>query len=104
MPKKAKPTKPRVPAAKKKTRKNVLETRLAALADKLNGLSGRLARLEDRAPVPGPRGDPGPQGRRGPIGEKGEKGEPEDSARLDALERRIAELEKQLATPKADAV
>ena len=50
--------------------------------------------------APGLQGPPGPRGEKGDPGPQGEKGEPADSARLDELERRIAELEKQLINSK----
>jgi hypothetical protein len=42
-------------------RTSVLESRLNALVKAFSGLSGRVAALERRAPIPGPKGEPGPQ-------------------------------------------
>jgi hypothetical protein len=128
MPTKAMSTRQKAPAAAaRKTRKSALEVSLDALTGQLNELGGRVAALEERAPVPGPggkrgphglagpegkKGDPGPQGPPGPEGERGEpgpqgsagpkgdKGDPVDMARLEALERRVAELENRLAAQK----
>jgi len=112
MPTKAKPTKPKAPAAKaRRTRKSALEVSLDALTSQLSELGRRVTVLEERAPIPGPwgeksdsgpQGPPGPQGERGepgpqgPPGPKGDNGDPADMARLEGLERRIAELEKRL--------
>ena len=82
MPTKAKPTKPKAPAAKaRRTRKSALEVSLDALTSQLSELGRRVTVLEERAPIPGPMS---------------EKGDAVDMARLEALERRIAELEKRL--------
>ena len=48
------------------------------------------------AGLKGEKGDPGPQG---PAGPKAERGDAADARRLDALERRVAELEKRLTAP-----
>lgn len=40
-----------------------------------NALKGRVAALEAKAPIPGPRGSEGKQGPQGPAGAKGERGE-----------------------------
>ena len=45
----------------------------------------------------GEKGDPGPQG---PAGSKGERGDAADARRLDALERRVGELEVRLTAPE----
>jgi hypothetical protein len=112
MPTKAKPTRPKAPAAKaRRTRKSALEVSLDALTSQLSKLGMRVTALEERAPIPGPRGEngnpglqgpPGPQGGKGepgPQGQpgpKGDKGDPADMIRLEAVERRVAELEKRL--------
>jgi Collagen triple helix repeat (20 copies) len=140
VPTKAKSTKQKAPTVA--ARKSALEVSLDALAGQLNELGGRVAALEERAPVPGPEGKPGPQGSlgpegrtgepgpqgppgpegksgepgpqgpagpkgdrgepgpQGPAGPKGDKGDPVDTARLEALERRVAELENRLAVQR----
>jgi hypothetical protein len=46
----------------------------AALRREVEGLLARLADVEARAPVPGPRGEPGAQGEQGPPGKDGADG------------------------------
>jgi hypothetical protein len=121
MPTKAKPSKKKASAAKPRKETKKAKVSLESIAGDIRKLSGRTKALEARAPIPGPKGDlgppgpqgdAGPQGPRGPKGEKGdpgpqglagpmgEKGDAADAACLDALERRIAELEKRLSTPE----
>ena len=108
-----------VPAQARKTRKGALELSLEELTNHLAILNRRVTALEERAPVPGSmgprgemgllgpqglkgeRGDPGPQGL---PGQKGEKGDPADVARLETLERRVAELEQRLTVAKEGTV
>jgi uncharacterized protein YceH (UPF0502 family) len=82
MPTKTKPTRPKAPAEKaRRMRKSALEVSLDALTSQLSELGRRVTVMEERAPIPGPMSG---------------KGDPADMARLEALERRIAELEKRL--------
>lgn len=120
MPTKAKSSKKKAPPAKLQKEPKKAKVSLESIAGDIRKLSIRIKALEERAPIqgakgdpgpPGPKGDRGPQGPRGskgekgdlgspgPAGPKGEKGDPIDAARLEALERRIAELEGRLATP-----
>ncbi len=105
---------PRKPAAKPKLT-------LDALAADVRKLKLAVKQAQDRPGVPGPAGEIGPAGPAGPVGAagptgprgpKGEKGEaglqgspgaPADMARLEALERRVAELEAKLAEKTASA-
>ncbi len=119
MPAKAKPTTKKKPAAKPRKPLVKPKANLDLFAADLKKLKLQISALEKRAPIPGPKGAPGPQGipgekgpggPRGPKGDKGEaglqglageKGEPADMARIEALERKVAELEALLAAPKA---
>ncbi len=123
MPAKAKPAKKKAPAAKGKVKPAKKVASSVNLSAELRKLQTRVAALEKRAPVAGPRGvsgpagpkgdpgpvgpkgDPGPAGPKGnsgsvgPKGDAGPQGPPVDTARLEELERRVAELAAQL-TPK----
>jgi hypothetical protein len=63
-----------------------------------------LAELAARKPEPGPQGEPGPEGKQGPRGEPGPQGEPGKdcdptfAARLEALEKRLADAPGPLPT------
>ncbi len=105
MPAKSKSSKQKkAPAAKKKTvKKSAPKAKADTLAGQIQKLSSRLRALENREQIPGPAGKPGPPGPKGDPGPAGQagapgpKGDPADSARLEVLERRVAELETQLA-------
>ncbi len=117
MPARTKPAKKKAPAAKarvKPAKKVAPKVKPDGLSTQLKKLEARISLLEKRAPVAGPKGDPGPTGPKGnpgpagpkgdpgpagPKGDPGPQGVPADAARLDVLERRLAELAAQL-TPK----
>jgi hypothetical protein len=109
MPTKAKPIKKKSAAKPKKTSPKPKLT-LDAVAADVRKLSAKIGSLAKAAPVPGPKGDPGPAGPAGapgPMGAQGPKGNPgpqglaADMSRIEALERRIAELEAKLSVQSA---
>ncbi len=114
MPTKAKPIKKKPAANKKKVA--TPRVTLDVLAADVRKLSSQMKAFQKLAPVPGPKGDPGPagppglpgpigaqgpKGNPGPQGPQGEKGAPADIGRIEALERRIAELETKLSVQSA---
>jgi len=114
MPTKAKPIKKKT-AAKPKRKASKPRLSLDAVAANIRKLSLQVKGLEKRAPGSGPKGDqgpaglpgaPGPIGARGPKGDpgpqgpSGEKGMPADMGRVEALERRVAELEAKLSAQR----
>ena len=117
MPAKKKPAAKKAPAAKRKPVKKVApKANLSGLSAELKKLERRIAALEKQAPVAGPKGDPGPAGPRGnpgpagpkgepgpagPTGDAGPQGPPVDIARLEDLERRVADLAAQVAPKPA---
>jgi len=118
MPTKAKAIKKK-PAAKPEKTASKPRITLDALASEVRKLSLQIREFKNLAPVPGPKGKPGPagppgvpgptgaqgpmgtQGDPGPQGPRGEKGEPADMGRIEALERRVAELETKLSAQSA---
>jgi hypothetical protein len=121
MPTKAKPSKKKASVAKPPKETKRAKVSLESIAGNVRKLSGRIKALEERAAPrgpkgapgpPGPQGDPGPQGQagskgekgdpglQGPAGSKGERGDAADARRLDALERRVGELEVRLTAPE----
>jgi hypothetical protein len=117
MPTKAKPIKKK-PAAKPK--KTALKPRptLDALAGEIRKIRLQIKEFKNPASVPGPKGNrgpagppgaagptgaqgvmgmQGPKGDPGPQGSPGEKGKAADMTRIEALERRVAELEQKLS-------
>jgi hypothetical protein len=114
MPTKTKPIRKR-PAAKPKKTASKPTLTLVALASEVRKLSLQIKELKKLTAVPEPKGNPGPAGppgAQGPMGKQGkpglqgpagEKGQPADMARIEALERRVAELEAKLSTPSTTA-
>jgi hypothetical protein len=115
MPTKAKAIKKK-PAAKPKKSASKPRLTLDAVAAEVRKLSSQIKGLGKPATVSGPKGDPGPagppgapgpmgargpKGDTGPQGPPGEKGAPADMARIEALERRVADLEAKLSVQKA---
>jgi len=124
MPTKAKPIRKKAAARPKK---KVTKPRLTldAVAADVRKLSAQIRAFGKPAPVAGPKGDPGPAGpqgaagpqgipgpagvagptgARGPKGDPGPQGAPSDVARIEALERRVADLEAKLAQKATGAV
>ena len=114
MPTKTKAIKKR-PAAKPGKTASKPTLTLVALASEVRKLSLQIKELKKLTAVPEPKGNPGPAGppgAQGPMGKQGkpglqgpagEKGQPADMARIEALERRVAELEAKLSTPSTTA-
>jgi hypothetical protein len=115
MPTKAKPIKKKSAAKPKKSASKPRLT-LDAVAADVRKLSLQIKGFEKSAPISGPKGDPGPagppgapgpmgsrgpKGDPGPQGPPGEKGAPADMVRIEALERRVAELEAKLSAQSA---
>ncbi len=99
MPTKAKPAVKKASAKKnKKPQKVAPKVSLQGLSAEMKKLNSRIKALEDRKPAAGPAGPPGE------VGPQGPKGDPADTARLDALEHRIGELETKLASQGTAAV
>ncbi len=109
------------PAAKPKKLPSKPRPPLDALTSEVRKLSSQIKEFKKQAPIPGPKGEPGPvgppgvpgpPGAQGPMGSpgepgpRGEKGDPADMTRIEALERRVAELEAKLSVQSAttDAV
>jgi len=119
MPIKAKRIQKKKTAAKPKKKTSKPRLSLDAVAADVRKLNLKIKGLEKPSPVQGPKGDSGPAGPpgvagpiglRGPKGDKGdpgpqglpgEKGQPADLARIEALERRVAELEAKLSVQRA---